>query len=206
MPGRRSTPELTSTTSGRTRATATATRRRGEPAGEHHRAPGQPLAGLTCDGQVERDAGSPRRVRHPRLDQHGVGVARRCGQARRDRSGSAMRSTRHTSEPLGAEPGGTLRRRVRAAVRPPTAPSSADREDVVDRTGRRRRRRPGPPAPRRSLRRPRPRSLACGPPAKTTPRYAAPAAAAAAASSGRVRPQIFTRTGRTLSGTAADLR
>ena len=106
MPGRRSTPELTSTTSGRTRATASATVSGVSPPASTIVAPASRGARLAGDGQVERNAAAARRVRHPGLDQDGVGVARRFGQSVEIVGGRDADARATPRSPAGAEPGG----------------------------------------------------------------------------------------------------
>ena len=134
MPGRCSTPELTSTTSGRTRATASPTVSGTRPPASTILEARQARAGLASHGEVQRNARSARCVRNPRLHQHGVGVP--GGLAQRVEIG--RRGDPHhppDEQPLGPETDGILPS-IRAVELSAGEPSpAADPQDLLDGLG-----------------------------------------------------------------------
>ena len=96
MPGRCSTPELTSTTSGRTRAMARPTLS----GGARRPAPSEPAEpGSRASRARARSSDTPvppSRAGHPGLDQHRIGAVARLAAAARDPPASRFGRTRHT--------------------------------------------------------------------------------------------------------------
>ncbi len=132
MPGRRSTPELTSTMSGRTRATAAATVSGVSPPASTIAPAAEPRPGLAREHEVQRDAATAGDVRHPWLDQHGVRVHRGLAQE------AEVFGAGQTRHPPDAQSFGAKPRRVLAPIGPVKLGAgergrAADAEDLVDR-------------------------------------------------------------------------